>query len=146
MTLTYQWLKSTVTKPEHKQDTTSSLQLCHTERDDVSRNRLDCLLSHLFRRRSKKTSKLRVTGLLEGNPLVTGGFPSQRASNAKNVSIWWRHHAYFLGCGRIPFHSSGPSGVYASVNRTIIASDNGLSHVRRLALSDLLLTHYQFYH
>ena len=27
-----------------------------------------------------------------GNPLVTGGFPSQRASNTENVSIWWRHH------------------------------------------------------
>ena len=23
---------------------------------------------------------------------VTHGFPSQRASNAENVSIWWRHH------------------------------------------------------
>ena len=23
---------------------------------------------------------------------VTGGFPSQRASYAENVSIWWRHH------------------------------------------------------
>ena len=27
----------------------------------------DCLLNHLFRRRSKKTSKLRVTGLCAGN-------------------------------------------------------------------------------
>ena len=45
-----------------------------------------------LRRRSKKTSKLRVTGLCEENPLVTGGFPSQRASNAENVPIWWRHH------------------------------------------------------
>ena len=35
---------------------------------------------------------IRVTGLCEGNPLVTGGFPSQRASNAKNVPIWWRQH------------------------------------------------------
>ena len=35
---------------------------------------------------------LRVTGLCERNPLVTGGFPSQRASNAEKVSIWWRHH------------------------------------------------------
>ena len=43
-------------------------------------------------RRSKKTSKLRVTGLCEGNPPVTGEFPAQRVSNAKNVSIWWRHH------------------------------------------------------
>ena len=25
-------------------------------------------------------------------PPVTGGFPSQRLSNAENVSIWWRHH------------------------------------------------------
>ena len=30
--------------------------------------RLDCLLSRLFRRRSKKTSKLRITGLCEENP------------------------------------------------------------------------------
>ena len=22
----------------------------------------------------------------------TGEFPAQRASNAENVSIWWRHH------------------------------------------------------
>ena len=27
-----------------------------------------------------------------GNSPVTGEFPSQRASNAENVSIWWRHH------------------------------------------------------
>ena len=52
----------------------------------------DCLLKRLFRRRSKKISKLRVTGLCEGNSPVTGKFPAQRASNAENVSIWWRHH------------------------------------------------------
>ena len=44
---------------------------------------LDCLLNRLFRRRSKKTSKPHVTGLCKGNPPVTGGFPSQRASNAE---------------------------------------------------------------
>ena len=53
----------------------------------------DCLLNRLLRHRSMKTSKIRITGLCEGNPPVTGGFPSQRASNAENVSIWWRHHA-----------------------------------------------------
>ena len=47
-------------------------------------------VSCLFRRRSKKTSKVRVTGLCEGDPLVTGGFPSQKASNAALVSIWRR--------------------------------------------------------
>ena len=45
-----------------------------------------------FRRRSKKTSKLRATGLCAGNSPVTGEFPAQKASNAENVSIWWRHH------------------------------------------------------
>ena len=27
-----------------------------------------------------------------GNPPETGKFPAQMASNAENVSIWWRHH------------------------------------------------------
>ena len=44
------------------------------------------------RRRSKKTSKLRVTGLCAGNSPVTGEFPTQMASNAENVPIWWRLH------------------------------------------------------
>ena len=44
------------------------------------------------RRRTTKTSKPRVTGLCEGNWPVAGEFPAQRASNAENVSIWWRHH------------------------------------------------------
>ena len=52
----------------------------------------DCLLNRLFRCRSKNTSKLRVTGLCEGNSPVTGEFSTQRVSNVENVSIWWRHH------------------------------------------------------
>ena len=48
-----------------------SLQWRHNERDGVSNHeRLDCLLNYLFRCRSKKTSKLRVTGLCEGNSPV----------------------------------------------------------------------------
>ena len=54
-----------------------------------------CLLNRLFR--SKKTSKLRVTGLCVGNSPGTGEFPAQMASNAENVSIWWRHHALMRG-------------------------------------------------
>ena len=70
-----------------------SLQWRHNERDVVPNHRRpDCLLKRLFRRRSKKTSKLRVTGLYGGNSPVTGEFPTQRVSNAENVSIWWRHH------------------------------------------------------
>ena len=52
----------------------------------------DCLHSQLFRRRSKKTTKLSVTGLCAANSPVTGEFPIQMASNAENVSISWRHH------------------------------------------------------
>ena len=44
--------------------------------------------------RSKKTSKLYVTGLCEGNPLMTNEFRFQRASNVENISIWWCHHVY----------------------------------------------------
>ena len=53
-----------------------------------------CLLNRLFRRKSKKTSKLRVTGLCAGNSPGTGEFPAQMASYAENVSIWWRHHEH----------------------------------------------------
>ena len=45
----------------------------------------DCLLNHLFRRRSKKTFMFRVTGLCGSNWPVAGEFPG----NAENVSIWW---------------------------------------------------------
>ena len=58
----------------------------------------DCLLSRLFRRRSKKTSKLRVTGLCAVNSLVTGEFPGQMASNVENVSIWLRNRGWFALC------------------------------------------------
>ena len=81
----------------HQQSThlTNPLRWRHNERDGVSNHQPhDCLLNRLFRGRSKKTSKLRVTGLCVGNSPVTGEFPAQRASNAENVSIWWRHHAY----------------------------------------------------
>ena len=65
----------------------------HNGRDSVSNHQPhDCLLNRLFRRRSKKTSKLRVTGLCVGNSPGTGEFPAHMASNAENVSIWWHRH------------------------------------------------------
>ena len=66
----------------------------HNDRDGVSNHQpRGCLLSRVFSHRWKKTSKLRVTGLCAGNSPVSGEFPAQMASNAENVSIWWRHHA-----------------------------------------------------
>ena len=76
----------------------------HNEHDGVSNHRrLKCLLNSLFRRTSKKTSKLRVTGLCEGNSPVTYEYLTQMASNAENVSIWWRHH----GCWLLLCHLEG---------------------------------------
>ena len=51
-----------------------TLQWRHNERDGVSNQQLHgCLLNRLL----KKTSKLRVTGLCEGNSPVTGEFPTK---------------------------------------------------------------------
>ena len=88
-----------------------TLQWRHNERDGVSNHRRhDCLLKRLFRCRSKKTRKLRVTGLCVGNSPVTGEFPAQRASNAEicfhlMTSSW---HIYMttvrcIECAKAPF-------------------------------------------
>ena len=70
-----------------------SFQWRHNRHGSVSNHQPpECLLNRLLRRRSKKTLKLRVTGLCAGNSPGTGEFPAQRANNAENVSIWWRHH------------------------------------------------------
>ena len=46
--------------------------------------------------------------LCAGNSTVTGEFPAQRASNAENVSIWWRHYGtpFFITRGQF-----WPSGI-----------------------------------
>ena len=70
-----------------------SLQWRYKGHDGVSNHQPHgCLLYCLLGRRSKQTSKLRVTGLCVGNSTVTGDFCAQRASNSENVSIWRRHH------------------------------------------------------
>ena len=71
----------------------NTLQWHHNGHDSITNNQPHhCLLNGLFRRRSKKTSKLCVTGLCAGILPGTGEFPAQMASNAENVSIWWHHH------------------------------------------------------
>ena len=54
----------------------SSLHWRHNERSGVLNHQPhDCLFNCFFRRRSKKTPKLRVTGLCPGNSSMTGEFP-----------------------------------------------------------------------
>ena len=92
--------------PSRRANNAATLQWRHNERNGVENHQPHhCLLNGLFRRRSKKTPKLGVTGLCEGNSPVTDEFPTQRASNAENVSIRWRHHEAF------PCH--GPLARYA---------------------------------
>ena len=75
------------------------LQWRHNGRDRVSNHQPhDRLLNRLFRRRSKKTSKLCVTGLCADNSLVNSELPAQMTCNAENVSIWWRHHEKVSDC------------------------------------------------
>ena len=80
----------------------------------------------------RKTSKLRVTGLCEGNSPMTGDFPAQRDRNAENVSIWWRHHDYMQ-----PLTSESPKAMWrtcVSLKKVIISPGIGASSVRRQSL------------
>ena len=99
-----------------------SLRWRHNGRDSVSNHQPhDCLLSRLFRRRSKKTSKLRVTGLCSGNSPGTGEIPAQMASYAENVSIWCRHHVFSI--------------------KNNICDNNGIFEVNVLTPSDAIRRH-----
>ena len=74
----------------------AALQWRHNGRDDVpNKQPHDCILNRLFRHRPKKTLKLCVTDLCEGNSPVIGEFPAQRASNAEifpfdDVIMGWK--------------------------------------------------------
>ena len=133
-----------------------ALQWRHNGPDCVSNHQHRyCLLKRLVRRRSKKTSKLSITGFCMGNLPVTGEFPAQMASNAENVFIWWRHYGMCLadileihrfgfptssgaltreghqlwGCSRSPpeYRISLFLGESVSVSNIIVRPMNGLS-------------------
>ena len=102
--------------------TLAPLQWRHNGHDSISNHQPhDCLLNRLFRCRSKKTSKLRVTGFCTGNSPGTGEFPAQMASYAENVCIWWSHHDnarlverlsdLSLGLTKIPYLMLPPSHI-----------------------------------
>ena len=79
-----------------------SLQWRHNIRDSVSNHQPhDCLLNRLFRRRSKKTSKLRASGLCAGNS------PHKCAVTRKrfpfdDVTMWILH--WMLSTNKIISH------------------------------------------
>ena len=87
----------------------STLQWHIIGRDGVSNHQpYDCLLKRLFRRKSKKTSKLRFTGIcakIDRWPVNSPHkWPGTR--KAENVSIWWRHHENTWRMERSKFRSN----------------------------------------
>ena len=79
------------------------------------------------RRRTKKTSKLRATGLCVRNSPIIGEFLAQRASNAENVSIWWRHYVW-------------------TENWNAVAFDDGSSLIGTKSIPELILTFCKLNH
>ena len=95
-----------------------------------------------YQRKHQSSASLR-----EGNPPVTGGFPSQRASNAENVSIRWRHHvSLIIGDFMSPFLLTGLITVVIQNGHRNIEKSHDISNVKpipsRHYLNCILLTPY----
>ena len=56
----------------------------------MNQRSIECLLNRLSTLKQENITGPRHGSLCEGNPPVT----SQSASNAKNISIWWRHNGW----------------------------------------------------
>ena len=56
---------------------------------------LTIVYSTVYSGADQRKHKVSATGLWAVNSLVTGEFPAQIASNAENISNWWRHHVLF---------------------------------------------------
>ena len=99
----------------------------HNGCDGVSNHQPhDCLHKRVFRRRSKETSKFRVTGLCERNSLGAVNSPHKRPVTRKYVAIWWRHHenharnkanrAVIAGdTVRVPFHPCQVPAIHSKI-------------------------------
>ena len=117
-----------------------SITVTSNVRDSVSNHQPhDCLLNRLFRGRSKKISKLRVTGLCAGGSPGTGEFPAQMASNAENVSIWWRYHDLEMHLSQIwnkkkmkQFHTGKFIWIYHLERGTILSRPQSIAAERWL--------------
>ena len=102
--------------------------------------------TRLFRRRSKKTAKLCVTGFCEGNPPVIGGFPSQRSSNAKkfpfdnvamHISSWLSMYT-FMRTTRIDS--------YATSDRRFLHIHYHLNKPSSLITKEIIFLHAPLFH
>ena len=74
----------------------------------------------------KKTSKSELLTLCEGNPTVSVGFPSQRASNMESVSMWWLHHG--TSCAILPSLLWTITPLICAYLSPFVATDNRLDN------------------
>ena len=110
------------------------LQWRHNERDGVSNHwRLHCVLICWLRRRSKKKSQLRVTGLCMGNSPVTSEFSTQKASSAEN-SIWWRNHVIIVAVSSGQWHLTISLMQYCSQNVNVLTGGTTTIYLHLLYL------------
>ena len=137
-----------------------TLQWRHNGRDSVSNHQPhDCLLNRLFRRISKKTSKLRVTGLCAVNPMNSPHkWPVTRKMFPFDdvIMIW---HWSGSPAGIIPnserltwllFFSTNSRKImnrFPRVEKSCVSTQHGLVfssknwHEPKLISSDLILSH-----
>ena len=113
-----------------------TLQWRHNGNDGVSNHQpCDCLLNRLFRRRSKKTSKLRVTGLCGGDFTgdrwipCTKGPVTRKIFPFDDVIIWWQEIKTFFS-----------DSVWMHINGNLVyirccKSNDNLNHIKKRHLS-----------
>ena len=70
----------------------NALHWRHNDHDGVSNHQPHGCLQSFIRAQIKENIKAPRHWPLCGEITGTDEFPAQRASNAENVSIWWRHH------------------------------------------------------
>ena len=122
----------------------ASLQWRHNEGDGVwNHRRLHCLLRRLYRRRSKKISKLRVTGLCEGNSSATDSphkvtvtrkmFPFPDVIMMFQVSVWIAPSMTSICVVIRQYHmamrSSGPSSTEPTSRTSSLICDSSIIEV-----------------
>ena len=122
----------TILYPWHCSEIMFSLQCRQNERGGVPNHlRLNCLINRLFSRTSTKISKLRVSGLCEGNPLIMIPL-THGQKRGIFFHIWWRHHIlivmlYWKWLCRYSTVTSYAFGVNASQFHYITETTHGIS-------------------
>ena len=107
---------------------------CQRSRSQWSKQILPELFTQSFiQAQIRENIKAPVTGLWARNSPGTGEFPAQMASNAENVSIWWRHRG-MPAAPPMPTHRI----LKIELNLTLSHDTEGLAQNYRISSVDAL--------